>query len=99
MIVLQGPGCVSSTEGFLQMMKVIPRATLVGRPSRGASANPGAFEILPGLPIMISRWRSLMLDGTCIEGVGVPPDVVVEPAKDPAKRDAALEKALELLSE
>ncbi|MEM7305924.1 MAG: S41 family peptidase [Planctomycetota bacterium] len=96
--VLMGPFCVSSTEGFLLMMKAVPTATLVGKPSRGASANPGRFTIVPGLDIVSSRWRSLTLEDECIEGVGVQPDVLVdERLSKYRKRDPTFEKALEIL--
>ena len=99
--VLAGPACVSSTEGFLLMARALPRVTVVGRPSRGASGNPAPFEVLPGLTVWASRWRSLDLDGTCIEGVGVAPDVPVEPTARPggAPADAVLDRAVELLRE
>jgi C-terminal processing protease CtpA/Prc len=98
--VLAGPGCISSTEGFLLMCKALPRVTVVGQPSRGASGNPGPFEVLPGLTVWSSRWQALDTAGACIEGVGVPPDVVVEPAPRGAKdADPVLDRAVELLRE
>lgn len=98
--VLAGPGCVSSTEGFLLMCKALPRVTVVGQPSRGASGNPGAFEVLPGLTVWSSRWQSLDTDGRCIEGVGVSPDVVVAPpARGERDADPVLDRAVRLLRE
>ncbi len=97
--VLQGPACVSSTEGFLLMCAALPRVTRVGTPSRGASGNPAPFEVLPGVTVNVSRWRSLTPAGDCIEGVGVAPDVLVTdpPADAAADADPVLERALDLL--
>ena len=97
-IVLQGPFCVSSTEGFLLMMAAVPTATLVGMPSRGASANPAGFTVVPGLEVVASRWQSLTLDDQCIEGIGVQPDVLIDarPSKY-VKGDPTFERALDIL--
>ncbi len=99
--VLSGPGCVSSTEGFLLMCKALPRVTVVGQPSRGASGNPGAFAVLPGVTVFASRWQALGTDGRCIEGVGVTPDVVVDPGRCGAGTlsDPVLDRAVELARE
>jgi hypothetical protein len=100
-VLLSSPFCVSSTEGFLLMGKALPNVTVVGEPSRGASANPGGLELCDGLTVWTSRWRSLGLDGVCIEGRGVEPDVVVEPEGVTRNGDAdpVLDRAVELLRE
>jgi hypothetical protein len=99
--LLSGPACVSSTEAFLLMGKALPRVTVVGQPSRGASANPGAFAVFPNLTVWTSRWQSLGLDDRCIEGTGVPPDVVVDlAAGEPSRtKDPVLDAAVKLLRE
>jgi C-terminal processing protease CtpA/Prc len=80
------------------MMQALPSATLVGLPSRGASANPAAFEVVPGLALVSSRWRSLTLEDRCIEGAGVQPDVAVEaPPAAYLASDPTFERALALL--
>lgn len=95
-VVLQGPGCVSSTESFLLMMRALPGVTTVGLASRGASANPQPFEVVPGLTMHASTWRNLTPGGVCIEGVGVAPDVEVEaPAAVYAGKDPTLEQGRE----
>ncbi len=96
--VLQGPYCVSSTEGFLLMARALDNVTTVGLPSRGASANPAPFELLPGVRVWLSRWRSLTPEGDDIEGVGVLPQVPVDGPPDAHRLgDRTLETALELL--
>lgn len=90
--VLQGPYCASSTEGFLAMMRALPNVITMGQPSRGASGNPAPFEVLPGVKVWASRWRSLLPDGSCIEGAGIAPRVVVDASHE--KADPTLERAL-----
>jgi C-terminal processing protease CtpA/Prc len=99
-IVLQGPHCVSSGEGFLMMMRAIGgKVRTVGLPSRGASGNPKPFQLLPDLVVYSSTWRSLLPDGTPTEGVGVPPMERFEAPKEAyLKGDPTLEHALRLLA-
>jgi hypothetical protein len=95
-VVLQGPCCVSSTEWFLLMMGALENVTTVGLPSRGATGNPKPFPLFQGINVWVPTQRGLMLDGTLIEGQGVPPDEEVghgEEGKDPA-----LERALAILA-
>jgi len=98
-VVLQGPHCMSSTDAFLLMAKALPRVTTMGRASFGASANPRPFQLLPELTVWASTWRAYDLDGECIEGRGVVPDIEVEPGpkEEWAKRDRVLEAALKAL--
>lgn len=91
-VVLQGPHCVSSTEGMLLMLRALPNVTTIGLPSRGASGNPAPFEVVPGVKVWSSRWRSLTPDGTLVEGRGVPPEILVEGSH--RSGDPTLERAL-----
>lgn len=95
LFVLQGPYCVSSTEGLLLMAEAAPRVTTLGLPSRGASGNPAPFPLWPGASVTLSRWQSLDLEGHCIEGAGVPPDVEVAHVPTPQNPDPALAAAIE----
>jgi len=94
-VVLQGPYCVSSTEWFLLMMGALDQVTTVGLPSRGATGNPQPFALFPGWNVWVPTQRGLMLDGTVIEGRGIPPDEEVGRGEE--GKDAALERALEIL--
>jgi hypothetical protein len=98
-VCLIGPRCVSSGEGFAQMMKCLPHVTTVGTRTRGSSGNPGSFQ-LPGVEVTVwySRWVDLMPDGTPIEGAGIAPDVEVNaPPEVYADKDPTWEKALDVL--
>jgi hypothetical protein len=101
LVVLIGPGAVSSGEGFAKMLKALPQATLVGLPTRGSSGNPRPFN-LPGLAVTVwySRWVDMMPDGSVVEGKGVQPHIVVnEPQEAYKDRDPTWEKAMEVLRE
>ena len=96
---LLGPGCVSSGEGFAQMMAALPHVTTIGLPTRGSSGNPAPIEVgETGISVYFSRWVDLLPDGTPIEGKGVPPTIrVEEPTSAYRDADPTLAKALELL--
>jgi RNA polymerase sigma factor (sigma-70 family) len=98
-VCLLGPGCVSSGEGFAQMMMALPHITTVGLPTRGSSGNPAGVEVGDtGLTVYFSRWVDMLPDGTPIEGKGVPPAIRVDvPADEYKTADATLAKALDVL--
>jgi acetyl esterase/lipase len=98
-VCLLGPGCVSSGEGFAQMMRALPHVTTVGLPTRGSSGNPAPVPVgKTGLVVYFSRWVDLLPDGTPIEGKGIPLTVAVNvPAKSYQEDDPTLEKGLEVL--
>jgi carboxyl-terminal processing protease len=100
-VCLIGPGAVSSGEGFVKMMKALPRVTTVGLPTRGASGNPGPVALDgTGLSVWFSRWVDMMPDGTSFEGVGIAPDVIVDLPPDAyVDGDPTLDRGLELLRE
>lgn len=93
-VVLIGPSCVSSGEGFVKAMRVLPNVTLVGQPTRGASGNPQPVDLPNGVSVWFSRWVDMLPDGTIVEGKGVPPDVVV---KHEGEGDPTFRAALDVL--
>lgn len=95
-VVLLGPGCVSSGEGLAQMLEVLPTVTTVGRPTRGASANPAPVPLPGGLDVWLPRWQDQRAGGAPLEGQGVVPQVAVV-ADGPG--DPVLERALVLLAD
>src|SRR5205823_5468072 len=100
-VCLIGFRCVSSGEGFAQMMKCLPQVTTVGVRTRGSSGNPRPFK-LPGVEVTVSysRWVDMMPDGSPIEGAGIAPDIECDfPAEAYKDKDPTWEKALQLLRE
>lgn len=96
--VLTSRYVMSSNESFVMMLQQANDCTVVGQPTFGSSGNPKAHELGNGVTIVMPSWQDLRLDGSCIEGEGIAPDVLVEAtAEDLESRDPILEKALELL--
>ena len=79
-VVLIGPHCISSGEGFVQMLRVLPNVRTVGLATRGGSGNPAQVDLPNGVGVAFSRWVNFLPDGTPTEGRGIPPDVEVVPA-------------------
>lgn len=97
-VVLQGPLCMSSNEGFIATMRVLPNVTTVGLTSRGATRNPGPLFLSEDVIVMSSRWEAALPDGSLIEDAGIPPGVVVDrPPGAYAQADPTLDVALGLL--
>ena len=76
--VLIGPGTVSSCESFAMMMRRVPGCKLIGARTAGASGNPKPFDLGNGVTLFVPSWRDLDLDGACLEGRGLAPDIEVE---------------------
>lgn len=90
--VLSGPGCVSSAESLLLMLRHAAGATVIGAPSRGSSGNPKPHDLGNGVTVFLPSWQDLEPDGTLLEGRGVQPDISIPfTGKD---RDEVLEAAL-----
>jgi len=98
--VLIDERCVSGAELFAHAARFLPNARLFGLPTAGA-VQGGAIERLPdgdGLMFPFSDFRTPA--GESLEGVGVPPDVVVEATREDllAGVDPALDAALAWIS-
>lgn len=93
--VLMGPGCMSSNESFLLMMRHGGHATLIGSPSFGTSGNPRAVDVGHGITVSLPAWQDYLPDGTLLEGRGVQPDVPA--ALGEADEDGVIAEALKLL--
>lgn len=99
-VVLAGPGTVSSAESFVMMMKQAKKCTLIGQPTAGASGNPQPVDLGNGVTLFVPSWQDLRLDGTCLEGEGFAPDIVVKTgAKSFEDKDPVIEAALKFIRE
>ena len=97
-VVLTGPRVMSSCESFVLMMKQAEGVQVVGQPTRGSSGNPIEHDLGNGVYVKLPSWRALRLDGSCFEGEGVAPDVLVPcTSRDLETGEPTLEKALALL--
>ncbi|MHC5023778.1 MAG: S41 family peptidase [Planctomycetota bacterium] len=99
-VVLMGPGNLSSAEAFLLMMRQVEGSTLLGMRSGGSSGRPRPVTLPNGVVVRLSSWKAMAADGTAFEGVGIEPDVEfdVEPG---ALRggDPTIGRALEWLDQ
>ncbi|MEZ5964917.1 MAG: S41 family peptidase [Planctomycetota bacterium] len=96
--VLTSRYVMSSNESFVMMLQQAPDCTVVGQPTYGSSGNPRPHELTNGVVVVLPSWQDLRLDGTCLEGEGIAPDVPVEvDARDDRDRDPILERALDVL--
>jgi C-terminal processing protease CtpA/Prc len=96
--VLTSRYVMSSNESFVMMLQQSKDCTLVGQPTFGSSGNPKPFDLGNGVTLVLPTWQDLRLDGTCIEGEGIAPDVLVEcTAEMLQQQDPILERALDLL--
>jgi hypothetical protein len=94
-VVLTGPGTLSSCESFVLMMKQVPGCITVGQKTGGSSGNPKIFDLGNGTSVSVPQWQDLRLDGTCFEGEGIAPDVEVKAGvADFAKEDPILREGM-----
>ena len=100
-VCLIGSRCVSSGEGFAQMMSCLPNVTTIGEPTRGSSGNPRSFKVPEmNLAIYYSSWVDMMPDETPIEDAGVIPKIRLDFPQDAYEgRDPTWEKAAAVLRE
>jgi carboxyl-terminal processing protease len=93
-----GQANMSSCESFLLMMKQIPNCKLIGDKSYGSSGNPKPYNLGNGVTVWLPSWKDLFPDETCLEGVGIRPDIPVKTDENELRqRDPVLEKALKYL--
>jgi len=96
--VLTGPVNMSSCEAFLLMMKQVPGCKLIGGKSYGSSGNPKPTELGNGVTVYLPSWKAMRPDGTCFEGEGIAPDILVKTTEQELKsEDPVLKAALEWL--
>jgi len=97
-IVLMGQANMSSCEAFLLMMKQVPNCKLVGDRSYGSSGNPKPVDLGNGVTVWLPSWKALRPDGSCFEGEGIKPDILVRTTEKQLRNsDLVLETALKLL--
>jgi C-terminal processing protease CtpA/Prc len=93
--VLMGQANLSSCEAFLLMMRQIPNCKLIGQKSYGSSGNPKTVDLGNGITVWLPSWKALRPDGSCFEGEGIKPDIVVRTSEAQLRTsDRVLEAAL-----
>jgi carboxyl-terminal processing protease len=99
-IVLQDHDTFSAAEDFLVAVDAIPHVTTLGRPTGGSTGQPLMLELPGGGGARIVTKRDTFPDGRDFVGIGIFPDVHVEPtvAGLRAGDDVQLAAALQRLS-
>lgn len=97
--VLVDAGCASACEDFVMPLKTGHRALLVGSTTFGSTGQPYMYDFGDGMTFRVSTKRTSFPDGSRFEGVGVSPDLPVNPtaADLRAGRDPVLARALAAL--
>ena len=98
-VILVNDATGAAAETFLAIAASQPHMTTVGTPTSGCAGTIALYELLPGLRCGICTREVRFPDGKEFVGRGIAPDIVVEDtfADFLSGRDAALEKALDLL--
>jgi carboxyl-terminal processing protease len=99
-VVLTGFACTSACEDFVMPLKYSKRATIVGERTRGSSGQPFIYDFGNGMSVHISSRRMYFPDGSEFEGVGIAPDIAVQPSVADRRNgvDVVLDRAMRLLS-
>ena len=97
--VLMNEYSVSAAEDFVDVMKMYTDAVFVGTNTAGTSGQPLFEQLESGGSFRICTRRCIAQNGEDIYNKGFAPDVrIAQTAEDfAAKRDRAMEKALELI--
>jgi hypothetical protein len=97
--VLTSRYVMSSCEAFVLMMRQAPNCVTVGQPTYGSSGNPKPHALPNGVTVYLPSWQALRPDGTCFEGEGIAPDIVVDAKPEELDRgvDPILDRAVQEL--
>ena len=100
-VVLIGPRTFSAAEDFVVAFDVLDRGLLVGERTAGSTGQPLMFKLPGGGFARVCVKRDEYPDGRRFVGIGIAPDVEVEPtlADVRAGRDPVMERAVALLRE
>jgi len=89
----------SAAESFVLDLRATARVTIVGDTTGGASGRPIVRELPNGWTYRLSTWVAYTPDGRPYEGIGLPPDMAVQPRPGDWARgtDRVLETAITVL--
>lgn len=102
-VVLYDHRCFSAAELLLASLRQLPNVTLVGTPNTAAGGGaPASFTLdNSGLTFFVASTAFVRADGRLIDGIGIEPDVRVEPDVDYylGTADRMLDNAIKVLNE
>jgi carboxyl-terminal processing protease len=101
LILLIDRGCTCACEDFVMPFKMTKRAQLVGETTAGTFSMTNFTQFDNGMILNIASIRHVFPDGSRFEGVGVAPDVEIQPTAEDLKagRDVVLDKAVEIATQ
>ncbi len=96
-VVLTGPGTASAAEDFVVAFHASGRGKVVGQRTLGSTGQPLMVQLPGGGGARICTKRDTYPDGREFVGIGVIPDVEIEPSRQDiaAQRDVILERGIE----
>ena len=80
--VLTSRRTVSAAEDFLAMLRCNHRAAVIGAPTCGTTGTPMLLKLRCGGSARICSVGYQLLDGTAFLGLGIRPDIPIEPAPE-----------------
>jgi C-terminal processing protease CtpA/Prc len=97
--VLTGPRTFSAAEDFVVSFDAMKRGMLVGQRTAGSTGQPLFFDLPGGGTARICVKRDTYPDGRAFVGIGIPPQIEVEPtvADIRAGRDPGIAAAVKAL--
>jgi carboxyl-terminal processing protease len=98
LFILTDGDCTSACEDFVMPFKDNERAKIVGGTTFGSSGQPYFYRFENGMIFGISAKREYFPDGSEFEGMGIKPDVEVEPKPADLRsgNDVILQRAVDL---
>jgi len=99
-VVLAGPRTGSAAEDFVVAFQTSNRGKVIGQKTRGSTGQPLTIELPGGGGARICTKRDTYPDGREFVGIGVIPDIEIEPTPQniAEEHDIVLEKAVEVLN-
>lgn len=79
LVVLTDPLTYSASEDFLHGLQGLSHVTVIGSPSGGGSGRPRTLPLVPGWSVTMSTALTFDRHEQCIEGLGIPVDIEVNP--------------------
>lgn len=98
-VLLMGNKSVSSAENVAQMLEYLPNVTVVGQLSACTNGTVTSFWLPGNLSLTFTGMRLRNPDGSEFHGIGVVPDIEVQPtaAQFAAGEDPELQAAVDLI--
>lgn len=98
--VLTSRRTVSAAEDFLAMLRCNHRAAVIGAPTCGTTGTPMLLKLRCGGSARICSVGYRLLDGTAFLGLGIQPDIPIEPTPEDilTGKDPVLDAAVSLLA-